>query len=79
MNQPHFTILVDNEAIKITDRTMTVRALLVFVGLDPDCFYLIEVRGRHQESYRDRLEEELKLHPNQRFVTAHIEAVCPVS
>lgn len=79
MHHPHFSILIDNEPVPISDRTLTVRALLLLVGLDPDCFYLIHVKGRHQESYRDRLDVVLELHADERFVTSRIDAICPVS
>lgn len=79
MQTPSITIAIDGEPVVLDVRTITVRDLLVRAGLDPGCFYLIEVKGRNQDSYLGRLDHEIHLHPHQTFVTARIEAVCPVS
>jgi hypothetical protein len=79
MNEPPITIHVDNEPVQVPSRPITVRELLILVGLDPECFFLIEVEGREQKSHRDRPHHQLHPHHHLRCVTSRIEAICPVS
>ena len=64
------TISIDGEDFDVDDRAHTPRELLALAGLDPDTSYLIELRGQQQESFQDRLDETIKLHNKQRFISA---------
>jgi hypothetical protein len=65
-------IEIDGEDFEVEGREHTARELLELAGLDPTTTYLIELRGNNQESYRDRLDEPIKLHNNMRFVSADL-------
>ncbi|MHB1343018.1 MAG: hypothetical protein ACYCX3_01480 [Thermoleophilia bacterium] len=64
------TIEVDNETYQVTKKTMAAADILRLVGKDPSIAYLVEVNGRHQDSYKDRPEAEVKLHNQSKFITA---------
>jgi hypothetical protein len=65
----HFSI--DGDRYESTEKVVTVRQLLTeFAGVDPATHYLIEVKGRHQESFEGRLDKEIHLHEGQTFITA---------
>jgi hypothetical protein len=65
-------ITIDDEELEVEGRDHTARELLQSVGLDPATTYLILLKGNQQESYRDRLDEPIKLHNNMKFVSADI-------
>jgi hypothetical protein len=65
-------IEIDGEDFEVEGREHTARELLELAELDPTTTYLIELRGNNQESYRNRLDEPIKLHNNMRFVSADL-------
>ena len=69
--QQSFEFSVDGESYTTDDKTLTARQILSeFAQLDPATHYLIEIQGRHQDSYENRADEVIHMHPGQSFITA---------
>jgi hypothetical protein len=67
--KPHVTIyFVDNEPQTTTEKSLTVKEILVKAMLDPANHYLIELRGDHQIDHKD-LDKEIKIHEHQKFIS----------
>lgn len=67
-NLIHYT--VDGEPQTTTERNMTPRQILTNAGDDPTLVYLIEVKGKDKESFKDKLDVEIHMHEGMVFVTA---------
>jgi hypothetical protein len=79
MNEPKtFTVNVDGEPVEIPRKGVTPRIILEAADLDPEKRYLIEKHGNQTTSYQGKLDEEIKVHQNQEFLTACLGPV-PVS
>lgn len=63
----HYT--VDGEPQETRERELTPRQIIVNAGLNPEERYLVKIEGRHQESYKDRMDEPIRLHEKVKFVT----------
>lgn len=63
------TIDFDDEPLVIPDRDTTPNEILRIAGLDPATHYLVHIQGKEQESYKDRGEEPLKVHNNDKYVS----------
>lgn len=78
-HSPHtITFTVDDEELTTEDRTLTPIEIMTLAGVDPATHYLVEIKGRQQTPYKDNPNEEIKVHPNQKFVTVSIKST-PVS
>jgi hypothetical protein len=62
-------ITVDGEPHETTARELTANQILTLAGVDPSTNYLVEIRGRDQESFQGRGETTIHLHPHQAFVS----------
>ncbi len=69
---------VDGEPEHTAKRVLTVREILKRAGLDPKERCLVLIKGKKQFSYRDRLDEDIRMHPGMKFVTVFCGPV-PVS
>lgn len=69
MNDKTFTVTVDGEPVEIPRKDVTPRIVLVAAELDPALRYLMTTHGNQNISYRDKLDEEIKVHQNQQFTT----------
>ena len=63
----HYT--VDGEPQETTERTLTPRQIIIAAGLNPSERYLVEIKGKHQVSYKDAMDTPIHMHENQKFVT----------
>lgn len=63
------TFLVDDEPVTTEAHELTPVQIMELAGVDPQTNYLVRVEGRHQESYKDEPEVEIKLHRDEVFVT----------
>ena len=63
----HYT--VDGEPQQTTEHQLTPRQIIANAGLNPAERYLVEIRGNHQVPYKDKMDDPIKLHENQKFVT----------
>ena len=77
-NGPTFTYTVDGDPRTTTEHQLTPRQILTEAGLDPSERFLIEVKGKEQESFSDRMDTPIHIHQHQKFITAFI-GVVPVS
>lgn len=64
----HYT--VDGEEQTTTQKELTPRQILTNAGDDPTKVYLIEVKGKEKESFKDKLDVEIHMHDGMVFVTA---------
>lgn len=60
---------VDGEPFTTTDPTLTPRQIMERAGVDPDANYLVEVKGRHQTSYREHPDKEIRVQKGDTFIT----------
>ena len=51
---------------------MTPREILDLAGFDPSKFYLIQIEGDHEVSYKDRPDEVIHMHDKMTFITAKL-------
>lgn len=72
----HYT--VDDEDQTTTEESLTPTQILSNAGLDPTQYYLVQVQGHHQVSYKDKPNEEIHMHPNLKFISVFIGST-PVS
>ncbi|HXG60636.1 MAG TPA: hypothetical protein VNO22_04640 [Planctomycetota bacterium] len=73
-----FDYTVDGEPQETSSHQLTPRQIVKNAGLDPEQRYLIEIRGKDQTSYKDKMDEPIQIHEKQKFITAFIGPV-PVS
>ena len=60
---------VDGEQFATTEKTLTPTQILEMAGVDPSSHYLVEVKGRHQESFEGKPSEPIHMHERQKFIT----------
>jgi hypothetical protein len=65
-----FDYTVDDEPQETSEHVLTAEQILRNAGLDPAQRYLIELRGKHQESYEGRPTAEIRMHEKMKFITA---------
>ena len=71
VNHPVRTIeyTVDDEPQSTTSEQLTPREILTNAHFDPNSHYLVQIEGKHQESYKDRPDEPIHMHPHMKFVS----------
>lgn len=62
---------VNDEHYSSDDHTLTPVQIMELAGVDPATNYLVEVKGRHQTSYRDHPNDEVPIHNGDKFVTLY--------
>lgn len=66
-------IVIDGNAVKAPDNSETERQLLALIGKKIEDAYLVLIKGkRERESYKDRPDEQIKLHRGMKFVTVSV-------
>jgi hypothetical protein len=74
-----FTIFVDDEPYKTHEVFMTPRQILeILVKLDPNKFYLKQILGHKEISYKNDMDHEIAMKNHLRFSTCKIDST-PVS
>jgi hypothetical protein len=63
----HYT--VDDEPYTTNEHTLTPKEILAKAGLSADNYYLVQIRGREQESYKDRPNEPIHMHNDMKFIS----------
>lgn len=66
---PTFQYTVDDEPQSTSEHTLTARQILQNAGIDPATHYLVEIKGQHQESYKDKMDEALHMHEHMKFIS----------
>lgn len=63
---------VDGEPQSTNENQLTANQILSNAGLDPANHYLVEIKGKHQESYEGKGNQEIHLHNNMVFVSTYV-------
>jgi len=66
---PTFQYTVDDEPQTTTEHTLTANQILQNAGLDSATYYLVEIRGQHQESYQNKPDEPIHIHQHMKFIS----------
>lgn len=69
---PEFDYSVDDEKFETEKHKLTPREILTNAGYDASAFYLIQIEGDHDISYKDKLDDEIELHNHMKFITAKL-------
>ncbi len=64
-----FQFTVDDEPFSTHEHILTPTQILQIAGIDPATHYLVEIRGNHQESYKDKPNEPIHMHQHAKFVS----------
>lgn len=67
-----FTYTVDGVDQHTSEHELTPRAILTAAGLDAAQRYLIEVRGKEQFSFKDKMDTPVHINEKATFVTASL-------
>jgi hypothetical protein len=63
---------VDDEKEKTREHKLTPTQILGNAKIDPKTHYLIQLKGKHQESYKDRPDEPIRMHNHMEFITGSL-------
>ncbi len=77
-NRPIFQYTLDDEPQSTSEHVLTARKILTNGGLNPELYYLVQIIGHEQNSYRDHPDEEIRMHEHMQFISVFIGAT-PVS
>ncbi len=69
---------VDGEVQTTTSHELTPRQILVNAGIDATTHYLVQLEGHHQISYKDKMDDPIKMHEKMKFIALSLEPT-PVS
>ena len=64
-----FTIVIDGEQFEAPEKTMTANEILSLGGLSTDEHYLIEIKGKHQDPFEGKGDQEIHLHEGSKFIS----------
>lgn len=64
-----FNIFIDGDPFEAPEKTMTANEILSLGGLSADDHYLVEIKGRHQDSFEGRGSQEVHLHEGSKFIS----------
>lgn len=67
-----FDYTVDDEPQQTREHVLTAEQIVRNAGLDPTQRYLIQLRGKEQESFEGRMGTEIHMHEKMKFITAGI-------
>jgi len=76
---PTFNYTVDGEAQSTDQHDLTPSEILKKAGDDPQKYYLVQIEGQKQISYKDKGNEKIHMHENMKFVTVLIQGGVPLS
>lgn len=76
---PEFKYYVDSEPQETDQHELTPNEILKKAGIDSQKYYLVQIEGQHQISYKDKGNEEIHMHENMKFVTVLIQGGVPLS
>lgn len=78
VHAPVFHYTVDDEPQSTSEHSLTPREIMMKAGINPDQNYLVEIKGRERESFKDTPDKPIQMHEDQKFVTVFVGSV-PVS
>lgn len=65
---PNFEYTLNDEEQTTSEHVLTPREILVNAGIDPDTNYLVEIEGKNQVSYKDKMDDPIHMHEKMKFV-----------
>lgn len=60
---------VDGEPFETAEKRLTPNQILGIAGVDPANHYLVELKGRHQTSYKDEPDKPIRVQDGDRFIS----------
>lgn len=66
---PTFTYTVDDEPQSTQSHTLTATQILSNADIDPATHYLVEIRGKDQESFQSDPSKEIHMHEHIKFIS----------
>lgn len=60
---------VDDESQSTTEKVLTATQILQNAGINPADHYLVQIEGKHQESFQEKPNEPIHMHPKMRFIS----------
>ncbi len=69
---PNFHYTVDDKPFTTTSEVMTPAEILSKAGFDPTKFYLIQIEGDHEVSYKGEPDKPIHMHDHMVFITAKL-------
>lgn len=69
---PTFEFTVDGESYSTSEHTRTPAQILQIAGLDPTTHYLVELKNKKQESYKDRMNDSIHMHQKMEFLSVFV-------
>ncbi len=66
----HYT--VDGEPQTTTRHVLTPRQILANAGINPQTYYLVQIKGNVQESYKDTPDKEIHMHQHMKFISIYM-------
>jgi hypothetical protein len=68
--KPHVTTFeVDGEPVETSEKSLTPNQIMGLAEVDSTSHYLVELKGRNQDSYEGRGDEPINVHEKQKFIT----------
>jgi hypothetical protein len=61
---------VDGVTLFTDEKVLTPIQILALAGIDSNNFYLVQINGKNQESFKDRPNESIHMHVKIVFVSA---------
>lgn len=65
----HYT--VDDEPQQTSEHSLTPQQILTMAGLSPSIYYLVQIIGHEQKSYKDTPEHQINMHQHMKFVSVY--------
>lgn len=63
---------VDDEVQETREHHLSPKTILENAELDPKTHYLVRVDGNHRQSYRDKPDELIDLHQQEKFISVSL-------
>lgn len=60
---------VDGEEQSTTEKVLTPRQILTNTGIDSENYYLVQLEGEHRVSYKDKIDDPIKMHQKMKFIS----------
>ena len=74
MEHKKFIYKVDGESQETTKKVLTPTEILQNAGIDVKTHYLVEIKGNHQDSYKDEPDKILHMHTKMEFLSMYRSA-----
>jgi hypothetical protein len=69
---PVFQYTVDDEPQTTNAHVLTPKEILARADLNPTTYYLVQIKGNEQVSYKDRYDEQIHMHQHMTFISVFI-------